>query len=115
MSKIIHRADSRGVADHGWLYSRHTFSFAGYHNPERMGFGKLRVINDDIVKGGGGFGTRSARQHGNHFRAARRRTASPRQYGQQPSDTGGEVKTLMSRARVDAFPNTTTTAPYQSR
>ena len=57
MSKIIHRADSRGVADHGWLYSRHTFSFAGYHNPERMGFGKLRVINDDIVKGGGGFGT----------------------------------------------------------
>jgi redox-sensitive bicupin YhaK (pirin superfamily) len=57
MNKIIHRADSRGVADHGWLYSRHTFSFANYYNPERMGFGKLRVINDDIVKGGGGFGT----------------------------------------------------------
>ena len=57
MSKIIHRADSRGIADHGWLYSRHTFSFASYHNPERMGFGKLRVLNDDIVKGGGGFGT----------------------------------------------------------
>jgi redox-sensitive bicupin YhaK (pirin superfamily) len=57
MNKIIHRADSRGVADHGWLYSRHTFSFAGYHNPDRMGFGTLRVINDDVVKGGGGFGT----------------------------------------------------------
>lgn len=57
MNKIIHRADSRGVADHGWLYSRHTFSFANYYNPERMGFGKLRVINDDTVKGGGGFGT----------------------------------------------------------
>lgn len=57
MHKIIHRADSRGVADHGWLYSRHTFSFASYYNPERMGFGKLRVINDDIVRGDGGFGT----------------------------------------------------------
>jgi redox-sensitive bicupin YhaK (pirin superfamily) len=57
MNKVIHRADSRGVADHGWLYSRHTFSFASYHNPQRMGFGKLRVLNDDIVKGGGGFAT----------------------------------------------------------
>ncbi len=57
MNKVIHRAESRGIADHGWLYSRHTFSFAGYHNPERMGFGKLRVLNDDLVKGGGGFGT----------------------------------------------------------
>ena len=57
MNTVIHRADSRGVADHGWLHSRHTFSFANYHDPERMGFGKLRVINDDIVKGGGGFGT----------------------------------------------------------
>jgi redox-sensitive bicupin YhaK (pirin superfamily) len=57
MNKIIHRAESRGVADHGWLYSRHTFSFANYYHPERMGFGTLRVINDDIVKGGGGFGT----------------------------------------------------------
>jgi redox-sensitive bicupin YhaK (pirin superfamily) len=57
MNKLIHRADTRGVADHGWLYSRHTFSFAGYYNPQRMGFGKLRVVNDDTVKGGGGFDT----------------------------------------------------------
>jgi redox-sensitive bicupin YhaK (pirin superfamily) len=57
MKTTIHRADSRGVAKHGWLHSRHTFSFAGYYDPNRMGFGKLRVINDDIVDGGAGFGT----------------------------------------------------------
>lgn len=53
---IIHTADSRGLADHGWLKSRHTFSFADYYNPERMGFGALRVINDDSVEAGMGFG-----------------------------------------------------------
>lgn len=54
---IIHTADSRGNADHGWLHSRHTFSFAGYYDPERMHFGKLRVLNDDSVAPGRGFGT----------------------------------------------------------
>lgn len=57
MAPIIHKADSRGLADHGWLVSRHTFSFADYHNPERMQFGLLRVINDDIVNPSMGFGT----------------------------------------------------------
>ena len=57
MKTTIHRADSRGVAEHGWLHSRHTFSFASYYDANRMGFGKLRVINDDIVDGGAGFGT----------------------------------------------------------
>lgn len=56
MNKIIHRADSRGYANHGWLQSYHTFSFAGYYNPEAMQFGALRVLNDDWVKGGMGFG-----------------------------------------------------------
>jgi redox-sensitive bicupin YhaK (pirin superfamily) len=57
MRTIIHRAESRGRAEHGWLRSYHTFSFAGYHNPERMHFGKLRVLNDDVVEPGQGFGT----------------------------------------------------------
>lgn len=57
MKKTIHNADSRGLADHGWLLSRHTFSFAGYYDPERVRFGLLRVLNDDIVQPGMGFGT----------------------------------------------------------
>lgn len=61
MKTIYHAADSRGDANHGWLKSKHTFSFANYHNPERMGFGALRVINDDFVIGGQGFGKHSHR------------------------------------------------------
>lgn len=57
MKKVIHRADTRGLADFGWLHSRHTFSFGRYYNPERVQFGALRVLNDDIVEPGMGFGT----------------------------------------------------------
>ncbi len=57
MKKIIHRSIERGIAEHGWLHSRHSFSFGSYYNPEKMNFGLLRVLNDDIVEPGEGFGT----------------------------------------------------------
>lgn len=57
MKSVLHKANTRGSADHGWLKSQHSFSFASYHNPERMGFGLLRVINDDQVAPSQGFGT----------------------------------------------------------
>jgi redox-sensitive bicupin YhaK (pirin superfamily) len=56
MKKILYKADERGFADHGWLRSWHSFSFADYYDPRKIHFGTLRVLNDDIVKGGMGFG-----------------------------------------------------------
>ncbi len=57
MNTVLHPAESRGHAHHGWLESYHSFSFANYYNPQRMQFGTLRVLNDDRVAPGMGFGT----------------------------------------------------------
>ena len=57
MAKIeIHRSEDRGRGEHDWLHARHSFSFADYHNPKRMSFGTLRVLNEDVVEPGQGFG-----------------------------------------------------------
>lgn len=57
----VRNADDRGLAEHGWLTSRHSFSFGDYHDPAHMGFGNLRVLNDDRVQPGQGFGTHGHR------------------------------------------------------
>ncbi len=59
MSKVVHRASERGVGQYGWLTTRYSFSFADWFEPSRMGFRKLRVINDDIVAPASGFGEHS--------------------------------------------------------
>jgi redox-sensitive bicupin YhaK (pirin superfamily) len=56
-NSILIKADSRGKADHGWLQANHSFSFANYYHPDRMNFGVIRVLNDDYIAGGNGFGT----------------------------------------------------------
>lgn len=57
MKTILHKANSRGYFDYGWLKTYHTFSFSNYYDPERIEFGMLRVLNDDTIEGGQGFGT----------------------------------------------------------
>jgi redox-sensitive bicupin YhaK (pirin superfamily) len=56
MKSVIHRAEDRGFADHGWLNAYHSFSFANYYDPDKVQFGALRVLNDDSINGGQGFG-----------------------------------------------------------
>jgi redox-sensitive bicupin YhaK (pirin superfamily) len=71
----IRRAGERGHAEHGWLDSWHTFSFADYHDPAHMGFRNLRVLNDDRVQPGRGFGTHAPRHGDRDVRAGGRARA----------------------------------------
>lgn len=57
MKTIIHKSNERGYADHGWLQANHSFSFANYNNPQKVNFGALRVLNDDLLAPKMGFGT----------------------------------------------------------
>ncbi|OMP30588.1 pirin family protein [Mangrovimonas sp. DI 80] len=57
MKTVVHKANSRGFANHGWLQANHSFSFAGFYNPEKIHFGTLRVLNDDVIAPKMGFGT----------------------------------------------------------
>ena len=59
MNKVFHSAETRGYADHGWLNANYSFSFASYYDPNRMNFGALRVLNDDTISPGKGFGKHS--------------------------------------------------------
>ncbi len=57
MKTKIQRANERGFADHGWLIANHSFSFANWYDPAKIHFGAIRVLNDDVIAGGKGFGT----------------------------------------------------------
>lgn len=57
MKKIVYRSEDRGKAEFGWLHAKHSFSFGNWYDPEKMGFGMLRVLNDDIIEPAQGFGT----------------------------------------------------------
>jgi redox-sensitive bicupin YhaK (pirin superfamily) len=61
MEALVHKSEDRGKANHGWLNAKHSFSFANYYDPSKMGFGTLRVLNDDQIAPGAGFGKHSHR------------------------------------------------------
>ena len=87
MKTIVDKANTRGYANHGWLKTHHTFSFANYYNPKRVHFGMLRVLNDDSIAPGEGFDTHP--EYGSNLYPFERIYASWRQHPEQRSDYSG--------------------------
>ena len=118
MNITIHRASSRGHANHGWLDTYHTFSFANYFNPERMQFGALRVLNDDKILPEEGFGTHPHKNTGSGFHSSERKAPPRRQPEQQPyyharRNPGDERRNGYSAQRIQRQPHGTIGIPRE--
>ena len=106
----IRGAEERGRFDHGWLDTRHTFSFGRYYDPRHMGFRALRVINEDWVKPGRGFGAHPARGHGDRDVCARGELAHRDSLGNGDTIRAGELQRMTAGTGIvhsEANPSST--------
>lgn len=94
MKKVIDKSDSRGHSLYDWLDSHHTFSFDEYYNPRRMNFGALRVLNDDRVAPGKGFGTHPHKKYGNHLHSPERELKHGDNHQNSRVITPGDIQTM---------------------
>ncbi len=98
----IRKATDRGVTNFGWLDSKHTFSFGDYHDPKHTHFRTLRVINDDIIAGGGQFGSHPHRDMEIFYLRPERVAGTPGQHGERVRDSGRRMAIHVRRNRRDA-------------